>query len=117
MKIIQKQLKSEPKMLRATWTLDMAKDIEAYHGIDLEDEIARILQDGINAEIVNEAIRKDCMLKGWIEAPFKVDHVKEEIVKLVDWLKANTTEQYQLFGNEIWFMSKKDLTAFVLRWS
>lgn len=39
------------KSLSATWSLDLAKDIGAFHNIDAERELTAILSEHIAAEI------------------------------------------------------------------
>ena len=114
MKNLKQEIESKTRKLQATWIVDMVDMVE-QHGLDVEEELARILQDEIAAEFVNEAIRNDCMLKGWTEAPFKLDHVQKDYIEVSTWLKANVSGRHQVFGNEIWFESKKDLTAFLAR--
>ena len=118
MKIIKQQIKAKTKTLQAKWTIDYVKDIESTHGIDLEDELGKVLQQEIDAEIVNGIIREDCMIKGWKEAPFKIDkYTPDEIGSMAEWCHLYATEDYKFFGNEVWFKSGKDLTAFILKWS
>jgi len=38
------------RRLRASWTVDVAKDLESLHGIDVEQELADILISEIAAE-------------------------------------------------------------------
>jgi ASC-1-like (ASCH) protein len=39
------------KILSATWSLDLARDIDAFHNIDAEKELTAILSEHIAAEI------------------------------------------------------------------
>lgn len=118
MKIIKQEIKAKTKTLTATWTVSMAHDMESQHGVDVENEIARIIQEEIDREMVNDIIRSDCMLKGWTEAPFKLGNfTHDEISEMAAWVHVHATKDYKFFGNEIWFESKEDITAFVLRWA
>lgn len=121
MKIIKQEIKAKTKTLKAKWTLEPTKDIVSTHGIDLENELTKQLQEEIDKEIVNNIIRNECMLKGWTEAPFKTDKFtwpfEHRLEEVVEWVHIHATEDYKFFGNEIWFKSKKDLTAFILKWS
>ena len=116
MKIIKQHIPT--KTFHAKWTIDYAKDIEPTHGIDLEDELAKVLQEEIDREIINDIHRRDCMLKGWTELPFKTDGILPDTIgKMAEWLHLHAIGDYRFFGNEIWFENKQDLTAFILRWS
>jgi hypothetical protein len=82
---------------------------------------ARYMAEAIDKEIIIEIQRKICMEKGWVQAPFKTDKFiwpfEHKLAEVVAWIHVNHTDEYQVFGNEFWFKSKKDLTAFVLRWT
>ena len=118
MKIIKQEIKSKTKTLQAQWTVSMAQDMQAEHGLDIESEIARVMQEEIDREMVNDIMRADCMLKGWTEAPFKIgDFTHDKISEMSAWVHIHATKDYRFFGNEVWFESKEDLTAFVLRWA
>jgi hypothetical protein len=73
----------------------------------------------IDEEIINQTIRKDVMLKGWTCAPFTTDRFvfpfEFRLDEVTAWLHTNTTGEYRVFGKEFWFKSKKDLTAFILK--
>jgi len=36
-------VRANPRVLRATWTPEIAQDIAAYHGLDIEEEIEAAL--------------------------------------------------------------------------
>jgi len=42
------------RKLRAGWTIEEFADIEAHHGIDLEQELADILREEITKELLNK---------------------------------------------------------------
>lgn len=48
------EVQAETQTIRATWTPQMAQDIEAYHGLDIEQELTNILSEQIAQEIDNE---------------------------------------------------------------
>lgn len=39
------------KRLKSTWTVDLARDIQAFHNVDAERELTAILSEQIAAEI------------------------------------------------------------------
>jgi hypothetical protein len=51
------------RRLRAGWTPELAQDIQAFHNIDAESELVRLLTEEItrqvDREIINELINKD----------------------------------------------------------
>lgn len=38
------EVKSETKKLRATWSMEIAQDLNSYHGLSLEKELKRLLR-------------------------------------------------------------------------
>jgi hypothetical protein len=46
------------RTIRARWNPEMAQDIATYHGIDIEDELARTLSEEIAREINREVIER-----------------------------------------------------------
>lgn len=45
------------RRIRATWTPELAQDLGAYHNIDVEDELTRILTEEMNREIANTIVQ------------------------------------------------------------
>lgn len=82
----------------------------------MADDLARMVDE----EIINQTIRKDVMLKGWVQAPFTTDKFvfpfEFRLDEVTAWIHTNATKEYRVFGKEFWFKSKKDLTAFILKW-
>lgn len=48
---------NETRRIRATWSPELTQDLQAYHGIDIESELTRLLSEeitrGIDREIFN----------------------------------------------------------------
>lgn len=44
--------------LRVTWTPELAQDLEAYHNIDAEEELTRMLTENLTAEIDNQILNE-----------------------------------------------------------
>lgn len=44
----------ERPKLRATWSVELAQDLKAYHSFDAEDELTKLLTEEINREIVRD---------------------------------------------------------------
>lgn len=51
-----------PRKLKATWTPKLANDLKAYHGIDAESELTKVLSEQIQNEI------DDKIFKIWTKA-------------------------------------------------
>lgn len=45
------------RRIRATWTPELAQDLGAYHNIDVEDELTRILTEEMNRGIANATLQ------------------------------------------------------------
>lgn len=45
------------RRIRATWTPELAQDLGAYHNIDAEDELTRILTEEMNRGIANATLQ------------------------------------------------------------
>lgn len=58
MTIEKKQVEAETRKLRSRWSLEVAQDIKAMHGLDLEEEMMDILSYEITAEIDRELINQ-----------------------------------------------------------
>lgn len=46
------------RRLKTTWNVDMAYDLNCYHGIDVEAELTRMLSEEINRQIVEGILRQ-----------------------------------------------------------
>jgi len=44
------------RRVRATWTPEMAQDMEMYHNVDIEEEMTRLLSEQIAQEIDREIV-------------------------------------------------------------
>lgn len=83
------------------------------------DQLAYEIKKEIDEEIINSVIRDEVMLKGWTAAPFTSDKFlfpfEFRLDEVTAWIHTNATDEYRIFGKEFWFKSKKDLTAFILK--
>ena len=48
----------ERRILRAQWSPELAQDLEAYHSIDFEEELSKIIAEKIDKEIIKNLIKK-----------------------------------------------------------
>mgnify|MGYP000247297143 FL=1 len=44
------QVKAETRAIRATWTRELAADLDSYHNIDIEQELSYLLKEEIQKE-------------------------------------------------------------------
>lgn len=58
MTIEKKQVEAVTRKLRSKWSLEVAQDIKAMHGLDLEEEMLDILSYEVTAEIDRELIHE-----------------------------------------------------------
>lgn len=107
-KIEKTVLQAKSRTLKATWTVEAVQDLKDNHNIDLEKEIARVLQEEIDREIIVEL----CKSQGWTEVKISV---KVSVDK--DWCKQHIKKQYKNFNNFWYFEDSRDAEFFVLRWS
>lgn len=49
-------VEGDTRRLRATWSPELAQDLQAYHGIDVETELTRMLSEHIRRELGREII-------------------------------------------------------------
>ena len=54
------EVTAQPRRLRATWTPELAQDLDTFHGLNIEDEIVQMLSReltrGIDINIMNNLI-------------------------------------------------------------
>ena len=58
MTVEKAQVEAKTRKLRSRWSLEVAQDLKAMHGLDLEDEMMDVLAYEITAEIDREIINK-----------------------------------------------------------
>lgn len=56
LEIIAKAIEAKSRKLKASWTIEAAKDIKAMHGLNIEDEILDMVSDEIANEYLREAM-------------------------------------------------------------
>lgn len=102
------------RQLTSAWTVELKEDSNPQYGADVEDEVARILQEEIDWEILC-----DIMVRaGWtkVETTWEVKPV-EEIYELKVWCDTNLTGHRKGRG-KVWLFEKaEDAEWFMLRWS
>jgi len=48
------EVNAESRVLRATWTREMVEDLNIHHGLDIEDELSKMLRN----ELLKERCKK-----------------------------------------------------------
>ena len=100
--------------LSAKWTIDIQKDDNPTHGIDLENELAKILQQEIDNEILIETFVES----GWTKVILKELPTFEDSGSIAYWLGENCKGMYKSFPHNIYlFEDSKDAELFILRWA
>ncbi len=47
-----------PRKMKAQWTPELAQDLEAYHSIDIEAELAALISKEIDRTIINQILNE-----------------------------------------------------------
>jgi hypothetical protein len=74
---------------------------------------AKILQEEIDREIVDDMITKECKSKGWTGVP--VDVISP--IDMSEWVHLNATGDYCFAAKTWWFENAIDATNFALKWA
>jgi hypothetical protein len=48
------EVKAETRALKATWTSELANELDMYHNLDIEKELAYLLKDEIRKQRVSK---------------------------------------------------------------
>jgi len=46
------------RSIKATWTREMSQDLQSYHGLDVEKELEKVLQEELKENELKENARK-----------------------------------------------------------
>ena len=109
MKIIKTKVNAKTRQLSANWTVEQAQDLEHH----ISDDLAKILQEEIDREIIEEITGASLVEQGWTKVPnffVVIDEVQ-------NWLAENTSDDYRCWGKSVYFKSSEDATLYVLKWS
>jgi hypothetical protein len=92
--------------LRATWTPELAQDLEVYHNVDVEQELTNILTEQITQEIDNEILTQLGNLRDPIQPNRGRRRQQEEVIErwretgLLDGLSDNRQNIAELFEGQ-----------------
>lgn len=109
MKIIKTTVNAKTRKLNATWTVEKSQDLEHH----ISDELARILQEEIEKEIVEEITGNTLVEQGWTKVPITV----WQNVDMDRWLEENMTNEYKHLKKYAYFKSSADATLYILKWA
>jgi hypothetical protein len=106
MKIEKVKVKAMSRTLKAKYTVEELQDTST----DFSAEYAKILQEMIDREILNEIKAQQLVKEGWTKIPF--------IVKItIDWFVENMQDEYLRLGDAMYFKSSDDAVLYSLTWS
>jgi len=98
--------------LSSVYTKEVAQSIKHLMPDDVADELAKLLQEAVDKEILNEIKGADLESKGWTKIPVPIWDLT-----LQAWLDENMIDKYFATDYNIYFKRQQDATLFALRWS
>jgi hypothetical protein len=107
-KIEKTVVQAKSRTLKATWTTKMAADLTS----EINDNLAKILQEELDREVLREAEKATLKSQGWTEV---IQNTKAEISD--DWCSRFIKDEYRVYGNCWYFKDERDATFFSLKWS
>lgn len=111
MKIIKTKVNAKTRPLNANWTVEQSQDIEHQ----ISDELAKIMQEEIDREIIEEITSVGLVEQGWTKVPNYVRLLT--IDEMQNWLAENTTDEYKLLKYSVCFKNYEDATLYILKWA
>ena len=114
MKITKVTVNATTRKLSAKYTLQETQDIVYQMDDEASSELARILQEEIDREIVESIQIERLKAEGWTEAKnnFNIGPRTKK-----RWLEDNAQGEYKIFVKSVLFSRASDATMFVLKWS
>jgi len=106
MKITKTKVNALARQLKANYTVEESQDTQHY----ISDELAKILQEEIDREIILELQAQQLVNEGWVMIPFTVKIS-------IDWFKENMQDEYEMVLGKMYFKSSEDAVLYSLTWS
>lgn len=101
------------KTISAVWTINKIVDLEAEHGEQMMDVLAKEIQQEIDNNIMIDLYTTD----GWVKIKLARFADRYRAVDVVDWCEENIAEhEYANFGSTFVFKNSADAEWFTLRW-
>ena len=105
MKIDKTKVQATTRKLNAKYTVEESQDIEHQ----LSEELAKMLQEMIDREILEEIKAAQLVKEGWTKVPF--------LVKMwLDWFDDNMQDDYLRIGDSMYFKNYDDAVLYSLTW-
>ena len=106
MKIVKTKLQTAKQKLSTKYTMEIVQEAKTQ----MSDELAKIIQENIDREIVL-TVKADSLVKeGWIIIPFTVKIS-------IDWFKENMQDEYAMILGKMYFKSHDDAVLYSLSWA
>ena len=106
MKIVKTKVNALARQLSGIYTKEESQDTQHH----ISDELAKMLQEEIDREIILELKAHQLVNEGWIMIPFTVK------ISL-DWFKENMQDEYAMVLGKMYFKSHEDAVLYSLTWS
>jgi hypothetical protein len=111
MNTIKTEIKAKSKQLQGQWKV-IYETLQPQYGKDLEDELAKTLQEEIDWEVAMDILKEAGYIHITMPWPVRMDEAQD----IRAWCGDNLTEHYHGRGPDWLFKSEKDATMFVLKW-
>lgn len=108
MKIEKTVVQAKSRTLRASWTVEKAADLTS----EINDSLAKILQEELDREVLREAQKAALISQGWTEV---LPNPRASIS--FEWCDNFIKDQYRTIGKHWYFKDDRDATFFSLKWS
>lgn len=109
MNIIKQKVEAKSHSLQEKWSFDIeAIAIDSQFAVEFDKEVAKIMQEEMDWEILSKSLVEYGWTKISIIEPY---HIVEK------WVEENIQGKYKVRHNTWLFESEKDATMFILRWS
>jgi len=106
MKIVKTKVKALARQLSGIYTVEESQDTQHH----ISDELAKILQEEIDREIILELRAQQLVNEGWVMIPFTVKIS-------IDWFKENMQDEYAMILGKMYFKNHNDAVLYSLTWS
>jgi len=103
--MVKSKVNALARQLNANYIVEESQDTQHY----ISDELAKILQEEIDKEFVQELKAQQLVDEGWIKIPFLVK-------TSLDWFKENIQDEYHMLGDAMYFKNSEDAVLYSLTW-
>lgn len=114
MKITKQEVKEKSKKLSTKWTVTLECG-DGSVSADLEEEVAKILQEEIDWEIMMDMLTQLSWTKVQVDFPERM--AENDAHQIKEWCRANLHGNYKGRANIWLFELQEDAVMFTLKWS